>query len=146
MLHNLIKICKILPYSSDDSDYINTHYGEFALDVIDCIDPNSEIIVPTLILGWNKVKEMYPEQSILSGKISDNLFWTFSLTEKEEKNKSDIKSFLEYSIKKFFHKKPISYDSIVDGDLRDFFLKNINKKSRSFIYFHKNKLRRRKMN
>ena len=138
MLHNLIKICKILPYSSDDSDYINTHYGEFALDVIDCINPSSEIIVPTLILGWNKVKEMYPEQSILSGKISDNLFWTFSLTEKEEKNKSDIKSFLEYSIKKFFHKKPISYDSIVDGDLRDFFLKNINKKSRSFIYFHKN--------
>lgn len=138
MLHNLIKICKIFPYSSDDLDYINANYGDFALDIIDNIDSSLEPVVPTLILGWNKVKELYPDQSILSSKISDNLFWTFSLTEKEEKNKSDIKSFLEYSIKKFFHKKPISYDAIVDGELRDFLLKNINKNSRSFIYFHKN--------
>lgn len=138
MLHNLIKICKVIPYSSDDMDYINTHYGDFAIDLIESIDSNDEVGVPTLILGWNKVKEMYPEQSILSSKIKDNLFWTFSLNEKEEKNKSDIKSFLEYSIKRFFHKKSISYDSIIDGELREFLLKNINKKVRSFIYFHKN--------
>ncbi len=138
MLQDLIKICKVVPYSSDDMDYINTHYGDFALDVIDSINANDEVSVPTLILGWSKVKEMFPEQSILSSKIKDNLFWTFSLNEKEEKNKSDIKSFLEYSIKKFFHKKSISYDSIIDGELREFLLKNINREVRSFIYFHKN--------
>ena len=138
MLHDLIKICKILPYSSDDVDYINTHHNTFALEVIDSIEANSPITLPTLIVGWSKVKEMYPGQSIMNTKISENLFWTFSLTEKEEKNKSDINSFLEYSIKKFFHKNLISYDAIVDGELRDFFLKNINKKIRSFIYFHNN--------
>tara|TARA_B100000963_G_C22601405_1_gene660398 strand:- start:331 stop:1962 length:1632 start_codon:yes stop_codon:yes gene_type:complete len=138
MLHDLIKICKILPYSSDDVDYINTHHNTFALEVIDSIEANSPVTLPTLIVGWSKVKEMYPGQSIMNTKISENLFWTFSLTEKEEKNKSDINSFLEYSIKKFFHKNLISYDAIVDGELRDFFLKNINKKIRSFIYFHNN--------
>ena len=63
MLHNLIKICKIFPYSSDDLDYINAHYGDFALDIIDNIDINLETVVPTLILGWNKVKEMYRLQT-----------------------------------------------------------------------------------
>jgi hypothetical protein len=138
MLQDLIKVCKILPYSSDDIDYISTHYGDFALDVIDSIDVNNVENTPTLILGWNTVKEMYPKQSILSSKIEDNLFWTFSLNEKEEKSKSDIKSFLEYSIKKFFYKKPISYDAIIDGELKEFLFKNINKEVRSFIYFHKN--------
>lgn len=139
MLNDLIKICKVLPYSSDDLDYIGTHYEDFALEVIEeGVDQTLSCNVPTLIIGWNKVKELYPEQSILSSKISENLFWTFSLTEQEEKNKSDINSFLEYSIKKFFHKKIISYDAIVDGELREFFLKNINNKVRSFIYFHNN--------
>lgn len=138
MLHDLIKICKILPYSDDDLDYINTHHSNFALEVIDSIENTSNISVPTLIVGWSKVKEMFPEQSIMNAKISENLFWTFSLTEKEDKNKSDINSFLEFSIKKFFHKDIISYDAIIDGELRDFFLKNINNKLRSFIYFHNN--------
>tara|TARA_B100000900_G_C20592390_1_gene722103 strand:- start:400 stop:2031 length:1632 start_codon:yes stop_codon:yes gene_type:complete len=138
MLHDLIKICKILPYSHDDLDYINTHHSNFALELIDSIEHDSNISVPTLIVGWSKVKELYPEQSIMNTKISENLFWTFSLTEKEDKNKSDINSFLEFSIKKFFNKDVISYDAIIDGELRDFFLENINNKIRSFIYFHNN--------
>ena len=83
MLNDLIKICKILPYSSDDADYISTHYQDFALEVIEeSAEQTLSCNVPTLIIGWSKVKELYPEQSILSSKISENLFWTFSLTEK----------------------------------------------------------------
>ena len=136
MINGLIKICKILPYSSEDLDYINTFYENFALETIESLEENQNL--PTLIIGWNKVKQLYPEQSIENPKISDNLFWTFSLVEQEGKNKSDINAFLEYSIKKFFHKKIISYDAILDGELRDFLMKNINNKVRSFIYFHKN--------
>lgn len=138
MLNSLIKICKILPYSSDDLEFINVHYDNFALELIESISYKEEQDLPTLIIGWNKVKEMFPEQSIDNPKISDNLFWTFSLTEKDGKNKTDIKMFFEFSIKKFFNKNIITYDAILDGEIRDFFLNNINNKIRSFIYFHKN--------
>ena len=46
------------------------------------IDNLIETDKPTIIVGWNKVKELYPKQKITNKKISDSLFWTF--TEKEK--------------------------------------------------------------
>ena len=54
------------------------------------------------------------------------------------KEKNSIKSFFEYSIKKFFNKNIISYDFILDGEFKDFLSKSIDRTQRSFIYFHKN--------
>lgn len=139
MLNELIKICKIIPYTSEDEDFIVLNYKNFALELY---KPNSileeNFILPTLIIGWGTVKKHFPEQSILNPKISDNLYWTYSLTEDESKCKSDVENFLNFSIKKFFNKKLITYDSIIDGELKDFLLNNINPQIRSFIYFHKN--------
>jgi hypothetical protein len=138
MLNDLIKICKILPYTSEDIDYIHTHYGKFALDILTPEELGGYNNVPTLIVGWKNVKEIFPEQSIRESKISENLFWTYSLSENETKLKNDINSFLEFSIRKFFNKPLITYDAILDGEIRDFFQNNINPDIRSFIYFHKN--------
>jgi hypothetical protein len=138
MLNDLIKICKILPYTSEDVDYIHTHYGKFALEILTPEELEGYNNVPTLIVGWKNVKEIFPEQSIRESKISENLFWTYSLSENETKLKNDINSFLEFSIRKFFNKPLITYDAILDGEIRDFFQKNINPNIRSFIYFHKN--------
>lgn len=138
MLNDLIKICKILPYTSEDVDYIHTHYGKFALDIISQEELENYNNVPTLIVGWKNVKEIFPEQSIRESKIFDNLFWTYSISENEIKLKNDINSFLEFSIRKFFSKPIITYDAILDGEIRDFLKNNINPDFRSFIYFHKN--------
>jgi hypothetical protein len=137
MLNDLIKICKVVPYTSEDIDYIHTHYGKFALELLSTEDIEEFQNIPTLIIGWNKVKELFPEQSIAESKISDNLFWTYSLSEDEIKLKSDINSFLEFSIRKFFNKDLITYDAILDGELKDFLADNIDSEIRSFIYFHK---------
>ena len=126
MLNDLIKICKILPYTSEDVDYIHAHYGKFALDIIMPEELENYNNVPTLIIGWKNVKEIFPEQSIRESKIFDNLFWTYSISENEIKLKSDINSFLEFSIRKFFSKPIITYDAILDGEIRDF-LKNLSK-------------------
>ena len=40
--------------------------------------------LPTLIVGWERVKKLYPKASILKKKIKDNLYWTFSPTEKRK--------------------------------------------------------------
>jgi hypothetical protein len=138
MLNELIKICKIIPYTSEDEDYIIINYKNFALETYNPEISKEQFIVPTLIVGWGYVKKHYPEQSIMNSKIFDNLYWTYSLSENESKSKSDIESFLNFSIKTFFNKSLITYDAIIDGELKEFILKNINPKIRSFIYFHKN--------
>jgi hypothetical protein len=53
------------------------------------INPN----IPTLIIGWKEVKEIFPEQNILYNKISDNISWTFSKREKRHQYEKDIVDF-----------------------------------------------------
>jgi len=56
-------------------------------DEIESVD-NS---LPTLIVGWNKTKEIFGDKiSILNKKISDNLYWTFLPTERRVDYDDDI--------------------------------------------------------
>ena len=48
MLNELIKICKIIPYTSEDKDFINIDYKNFALEVYDSNNLDSNFIIPTL--------------------------------------------------------------------------------------------------
>jgi len=51
------------------------------------------ITSPTLIVGWELVKRLFPNQSILDKKIKDNLFWTFTKNEKRVEYDKDIIAF-----------------------------------------------------
>ena len=138
MLNDLIKICKVFPYTNEDYDYLLSNYRDFAFDIMSSNVEDELLTVPTLIIGWDKVQNLFPEQNKLISKIDENLYWTYSSSENLTKSKSDIKSFLEFSIKKFFNKKLITFDYIIDGELKSFIANNINPKVRSYIYFHKN--------
>lgn len=62
-------------------------------------DYNSvDFSLPTLIVGWEKVKKLYPEQNILNNCIDDNITWTFSKREKRYQYEKDLKSFVEKTI------------------------------------------------
>ena len=50
---------------------------------------------PTLIVGWNLVKEYYPNQDILHSSISENITWTFSKREKRYRYEIDIVDFVQ---------------------------------------------------
>ena len=71
--------------------------------------------LPTLIIGWEETKTNIPEASILRKKIKDNLYWTFSTTEKRTIFEEDLKSFIKKSYEdyvkeiKFFNIDPIIY-------------------------------------
>ena len=52
--------------------------------------------LPTLIVGWEKTKEIYGEEvSILHKKIDDKTQWTFSTKERKVDYDKDIKRFME---------------------------------------------------
>jgi len=53
-------------------------------------------LLPTIIIGWKKTKEKYGDDvSILHKKIKDNLYWTFSPTERKVDYEKDIILFKE---------------------------------------------------
>ena len=53
-----------------------------------------DINLPTLIIGWNNIKEKYKGKlSILHKKINDNLYWTFSPQERKVDFEKDVIEF-----------------------------------------------------
>lgn len=55
--------------------------------------------LPTLIIGWKEVKELFPEQDILECEITPTISWTFSKKEKRYKFEKDIKAFIDKVVK-----------------------------------------------
>lgn len=68
------------------------------------IDQIIDIDKPILITGWNKVKELYPNQKITKKQISDKIFWTFSEKEKRTENNKDIENFKKFCFKEIENK------------------------------------------
>lgn len=53
-----------------------------------------EKTIPTLIIGWSLVKELFPNQDILDSTIESNITWTFSKREKRYRYEADIVNFI----------------------------------------------------
>lgn len=49
--------------------------------------------IPTLIIGREKAKELYPNAPILDWKINDEVYWTYGKRVRRERNEDDIKKF-----------------------------------------------------
>lgn len=75
-------------------------------DEIESID-NS---FPTLIIGWDKTKEIFGDKvSILHKKISNKLYWTFSGKERRVDFENDLKQFKKTCYNDFGSEIPYIY-------------------------------------
>lgn len=72
--------------------------SEFLLVTDDISSVNMGI--PTIIVGWSLVKELFPDQDILNKQINENITWTFSKREKRYKYEQDIEDFVKMCIKR----------------------------------------------
>ena len=103
-------------------------------DEIESVD-NS---LPTLIVGWNKTKEIFGDKiSILNKKISDNLYWTFLPTERRVDYDDDIIIFKKVCYDNFGSELSYVYiDPIHDKPQKiKKILKKIYSLSESISYF-----------
>lgn len=64
--------------------------------------------IPTLIVGWDKVKELYPDASILDWKINDLTYWTYGRRVKRDKFEEDVDKFKKLVFDKV--SKEVKYD------------------------------------
>lgn len=114
---------------------IPTNVGE-----VKVVDYN-ETTYPTLIVGWENTKELYPNASILNKEIKENLYWTFSPHEKRGIFETDLKSFIEkinkdlYSNIQIVNIDPILYNIKTVETL----MARLERFSNSFGYLYLNK-------
>ena len=72
--------------------------------------------IPTLIVGWEKVKELYPGASIIEFNITGDIYWTYGKYEKRDRYEANVKKFQDLAFKKFVETlKYQFYDVILHG-------------------------------
>lgn len=91
---------------------------------------NDNFKIPTLIIGWDFVKNNFENVKISQKKIKTNLFWTFDQSEDFETNKKDLEKFLKKSTSDFLPKNYNPIDFVLNNnfynDLDSIFSKDLN--------------------
>lgn len=103
--------------------------------------------LPTLIIGWENVKNMFPEQDILNEKINDKISWTFSKRERRYRYEKDLDNFVNKVVSELNEKITYSFfNYILASDERKLnFIQFINEGDCSiyhnsrFIYIYNSK-------
>ena len=74
---------------TDNKAYFN---GNVLYNVV---KSESELVsgIPTLIVGWDRVKKLYPNASILEWQIDNMTYWTYGRRVKREKFEEDVDMF-----------------------------------------------------
>lgn len=80
--------------------YIANIITKSRLDVGEYINISKDITkvdltIPTLIIGWAMVKEIYPNADILNKQISETVYWTYSNREKRQEYEPDLAKFIK---------------------------------------------------
>jgi len=63
----------------------------------DCLIPG----IPTLVIGWEKTKRLYPSASIIEWRIDENTYWTWGNRERREVQERDLIRFRKIAINRF---------------------------------------------
>lgn len=137
MYGNSIKICNIITFSEEDFITFKMEFPTATVNVIrfDNINEFDKFVsLPTIIVGWSHIKQIYSQQKISIHCISENLYWTYSVL--EEKNLSISKSteLISTFLKKWLPQDYVPYDYLLDGKLTDFLSKNLPCKT-MYVYF-----------
>lgn len=98
-------------------------------DIYNVVTDINEIIsgIPTLIIGWEYTKSLYPDANILEWRIKDDIFWTFGRRERGQRYEDTLKKFREYVINKFINSIEYKFiNIIVKNDFFSSFLDILN--------------------
>lgn len=64
--------------------------------------------IPTLVIGWEYTKNMYPNANILDWEVEKNVYWTYGSRERRNKYEENIEKFKDLALKHFV--KSIKYE------------------------------------
>lgn len=135
MSERLFFICNIVASNDEDYQFLNQHLSSYPVRILK-EKTNEESDLPTIIVGWNYIKENYPTQNIFDKKISDNLYWTYSKLEDSKLFLSEIEDFFFKQMQIWLPKHFTEYDSLFSElTFESFCSENINPDFYVFVYF-----------
>lgn len=88
-------------------------------ELYNVINDTQDIIpnIPTLIIGWDKTRKIYPNASIIEWEIKENMFWTYGKFEKREKFEENIERFNKLAFRYLVDKVTyVFYDVFLGGE------------------------------
>jgi hypothetical protein len=134
MSQNIFSICDIVVADDEDYQFLIQHLGNYPVRIFrEKIEQDN---IPTIIIGWNQIKEKYPNQNIFDKKLGDNLYWTYSQLEDKKLFLSEVEEFFFKQIKEWLPQDFIEFDSVFSNTtFIDFCKENINKDFNVFVYF-----------
>jgi len=96
--------------------------------------------IPTLVIGWEKTRVLYPEASIIEWKIDDDTYWTWGNRERREVQERDLVRFRKIafgrmisSLKYVFLNVFTATDTTIGS-----FMKSLSDKRKKTIYIFNN--------
>jgi hypothetical protein len=97
--------------------------------------------IPTLVIGWEYTKNIFPNANILNWEIGDNFYWTYGNREKRNKYDENLEKFKTLAIKRFVKSVKYVYYNILTADnLLKAYILNIIENIGSNLYIADNML------
>ena len=71
-------------------------------DLYNVVSDKNNLIdgIPTLVVGWEYTKKLYPEASMLNWEVGNNVYWTYGNREKRNKYEENIATFRQLTLTK----------------------------------------------
>lgn len=112
---------------TEDSTFYNV------VSSVDALMPN----IPTLVIGWELTKTLYPNANIVDWKIDDDTYFTFGNREKRSIYNERLKEFKKIAIDRFMKSIKYVFINIITADKTekgDFLRKVVNNTMAKKIY------------
>lgn len=141
----MFRICKIIVETAESSNKLKEFLGGYPVEITQQYPEDGYYDIPTLVVGWNTIKNNYPNQKIINQEVVSNLYWTYNESECEEVIDGDtffrrIEDFVNKNIYNWLPSDYVVYDSIMSGDFSKFIEDNIDREKTTYIHFNKGAL------
>ena len=72
--------------------------------------------IPTLVIGWEFTKTLYPEANIISWEIDKDTYWTFGNRERRQRYEESLVKFRELALNRLVKKIKYKFISSIECD------------------------------
>lgn len=92
--------------------------------------------LPTLVIGWEKTKKLYPEANIIEWKINEDTYWTWGSRERREVQERDLVRFRKIVVNRFIKSMKYVFLNVFTASDKtiDKFLDSLRDDRKKFIY------------
>jgi hypothetical protein len=132
-----IIVCKVITFCEEDFLNYKLEFPSTSIIIEQLPIENYEedLSLPTILVGWNNIKTLYPNQRISNNCINENLFWTYTVSESKESAYSIARDLIMKFFSHWLPNEYIPYDYVLDGKLSSFLEKQYSDINSMFVYF-----------